>query len=124
MRRRAPIVKGPRLHNGSTLGPVCASCSCSENEDVSVRIANTRLACSPCLIGWWQLDYRTTRGKLIVQPIHVSYPKKGVCHSGPLGLIRLKMKPYTIPSDAKIAWARLRRIWWVGKHFLKSQDSA
>jgi hypothetical protein len=34
------------------------------------------------------------------------------------------MKPHAIPSEAEIAWVTLARIGSVGKHLLKSQDSA
>src|SRR5438309_1674012 len=58
-----------------------------------------------------------------MQPIHIGNPKKCIGHPGPLRLVGLKMKPHAIPSDAEIAWVRLRRIRWVGEHLLKSQDS-
>ena len=69
-----PASAGPRAV-GDYAHPTGLRDSCSEDEDVSVRIANTRLARSPCLIGRWQLDCRTPRGKLIVQPIHIGNPK-------------------------------------------------
>src|SRR5262245_6734966 len=97
---------------------------CGEDEHVSVRIANTHLPCSPGLIRRWQLDYRTACGKFLVQPIHINNPKKGIGHSSPLRLIRLKMKPDAIPSDTEVAWVRLGGVGRVGKHFLKSQDFA
>ena len=96
----------------------------SEDDDVSIRIANPGLARPPGLIGRGQLNDRSARGHLGVQRIHITHPNQRVRHPRALGLVRLKMKRHPIASDAEVTRIRFGRIGWVGGLFLKPKDAA